>query len=196
MISKLKTLLNTRANKSIAQKINNYSLAKGSIFSGRIIIAPWVSPETLTLLVGEGCIIRCDVNFVKDHGELIVGRNSFINAGTSLVIAAGMEIGDDVLISYDCVIMDNDGHSLDSNIRQKDLSRLRCGIKKEWTDIGLGKITIGSNSWIGVGAKIFKNVCVGNGAVIAGGAVVTRNIAPCVVAGGNPAKVIKKIDHC
>ena len=53
-------------------------------------------------------------------------------------------------------------------------------------------ITIGENVWIGCRALILKGVTIGDGAVVAAGAVVTKDVpANCVVA-GNPAKIIKE----
>lgn len=55
-----------------------------------------------------------------------------------------------------------------------------------------GDIVIGDDVWIGYGATVMSGVHVGQGAVIATGAVVTKNIPPFEVWGGVPAKFIKK----
>ena len=54
------------------------------------------------------------------------------------------------------------------------------------------KVMIGNDCWIGHGAIILPSVTVGDGAVIAAGAVVSRNVAPYSVVGGVPARVIRK----
>lgn len=53
-------------------------------------------------------------------------------------------------------------------------------------------IMIGANAWIAANAIILPGVTVGEGAVVAAGAVVTKDVEPWTVAGGNPAKFIKK----
>lgn len=53
---------------------------------------------------------------------------------------------------------------------------------------------IGNNVWIGAGVSIMPGVNVGDNAVIAGGAVVTKDVSANTVVGGNPAKVIRKIE--
>ena len=53
------------------------------------------------------------------------------------------------------------------------------------------KVTIGNDCWIGHGAIILPGVTVGDGAVIAAGAVVSRSVAPYTVVGGVPARVIR-----
>ncbi|HTO60324.1 MAG TPA: DapH/DapD/GlmU-related protein [Bradyrhizobium sp.] len=54
------------------------------------------------------------------------------------------------------------------------------------------KVMIGNDCWIGHGAIILPNVTVGDGAVIAAGAVVSRNVAPYAVVGGVPARPIRR----
>jgi acetyltransferase-like isoleucine patch superfamily enzyme len=53
-------------------------------------------------------------------------------------------------------------------------------------------ITIKDNVWIATGAMVLPGVTIGEGAVVAAGAVVTKDVDDWMVVGGNPAKVIKK----
>jgi virginiamycin A acetyltransferase len=55
-----------------------------------------------------------------------------------------------------------------------------------------GDIVIGNDVWIGYNATIMAGVTVGNGAIIAANATVTKNVEPYTIVGGNPAQVIKK----
>ena len=57
-----------------------------------------------------------------------------------------------------------------------------------------GQVTIKENAWICIGAIICPGVTIGRNAVVAAGAVVTKDVPDNVVVGGNPAKVIKKIE--
>ena len=54
--------------------------------------------------------------------------------------------------------------------------------------VSKGPIIIGNNVWIGDGAKILPGVIIGDGCVVAANAVVTKNILPYSIVGGNPAK--------
>lgn len=56
---------------------------------------------------------------------------------------------------------------------------------------GKGNIILDDDSWIGYGAMVMSGVHIGRGAIIAAGAVVTKDVPPYAVVGGNPAKVIK-----
>jgi len=58
----------------------------------------------------------------------------------------------------------------------------------------IGSITVDDDAWIGTGAVILPDVRIGEGAVIAANAVVTRNVPPYTVVGGVPAKVLKAVN--
>lgn len=52
-------------------------------------------------------------------------------------------------------------------------------------------VVVGNDVWIGYGAKIVEGITIGNGAVVAAGAIVTKDVPPYAIVGGVPAKVIK-----
>ena len=54
-----------------------------------------------------------------------------------------------------------------------------------------GPIRIGNDVWIGAGAQILSGVTIGDGAIVAAAAIVTRDVAPYAVVGGNPARLIR-----
>lgn len=54
-----------------------------------------------------------------------------------------------------------------------------------------GDIVIENDVWIGANVTIMDNVCIGNGSVVAAGSVVTKDVPPYAIVGGNPAKVLK-----
>lgn len=121
-----------------------------------------------------------------------VGNRCFIAAGTMVVAAEKVEIGDDVLIGEGCYISDNDGHSLDLEIRQNDLTNRRKGMKS-WDGIGIAPVVVESNAWIAPRCIILKGVTIGRGAVVGSGSVVTKDVPPMCLVAGNPARVIRKL---
>jgi acetyltransferase-like isoleucine patch superfamily enzyme len=83
--------------------------------------------------------------------------------------------------------------------RQADEFRAENAARQAWStrvwesrkDEQFGKIVIGSDVWIGEGALIRRGVTIGDGAVIASRAVVTKDVPPYAIVGGTPARVIK-----
>ena len=82
-------------------------------------------------------------------------------------------IGKSCAISWDVTIIDSDYYSID-------------GIEQT------SRIEIGNHVWIGMNAKILKGVKIGDGAVIAAGSVVTKDVPSKAMVGGVPAKIIKE----
>ncbi len=103
--------------------------------------------------------------------------SGFINAHTRIRCHQCISIGNNVAISHDVTIMDGDGHSL---------------FVKETEKRQAAHIVIEDNVWIGSRAMILKGVHIGEGAVIAAGAVVTRDVPAHSLAAGVPARVISE----
>ena len=59
-----------------------------------------------------------------------------------------------------------------------------------------GEVVIGDNVWIGDKASILPGVIIGKGSIVGANSVVTKDVPPFTVVGGNPAKIIKKLDIC
>ena len=111
-------------------------------------------------------------------GELVIGHDTFVNNGTILSASRSIRIGDRVNIAPHCVLMDNDFHGTVD----------RDGPPK------MSPIVIEDDVWLGTRVTVLRGVTIGRGSVIAAGAVVTKDIPPGVLAGGVPAKVIKRLD--
>ena len=77
---------------------------------------------------------------------------------------------------------------------EHDLSRISTSslfYKTPWETLTQGVCEIGNDVWIGVDAVILRGVSIGDGAVIAANAVVTKDVPPFAIVGGVPAKVLK-----
>ncbi len=112
-----------------------------------------------------------------DRGATItIGKHVFINWNFNTVSTGSITIKDGAMIAPN-VSMLTANHDL------HDLQILRCK-----------PIVIEENAWIGEGAKIMAGVTVGRGAVVAAGSVVTHDVEPRTVVGGNPARLIKRIE--
>ena len=116
-----------------------------------------------------------------EDGEIIIGDNFSCNHNLHLNASIGgkISIGEDVLIGPNCVIRSSDHKYEDKNHIIKNQGH------------SSGKIIINNDVWIGANAIILKNVEIGEGAVIAAGTLVNKDIEPYSISGGIPAKILK-----
>ena len=146
--------------------------------------------------VGEESVINATVN-VGDC-KVSIGDRVLINDGTILICTNGIAIGNDVMISWGVTIIDTNAHSLVSSERLIDLKNARkeyeagtLGDNSDLSAVKTAPILINDKVWIGFNSIIMKGVTIGEGAVIGAGSVVTKDVPPYAVVGGNPAQIIK-----
>ena len=116
--------------------------------------------------------------FYTDCGKNIhIGKHVFINMGCKFQDQGGIFIGDGVLIGHN-VVLATLNHAMQPERR---------------SDMLPAPIHIGKRVWIGSNATVLPGVTIGDGAVVAAGAVGTRDVPANTVVGGVPAKVIRHI---
>lgn len=144
-----------------------------------------------SLEIGEGSIVEGSLVSERDGASIVIGRNTFIG-GSLLASATRIEVGDDVLISWGCNIVDHNSHAIGWDQRKQDV-RDWYHDKKDWTNVIIKPVKIGDKVWIGLNVIILKGVEIGEGSVVAAGSVVTKSVPPWTVVAGNPAKMIREI---
>jgi acetyltransferase-like isoleucine patch superfamily enzyme len=110
--------------------------------------------------------------------DITVGRNVFINQNCTFYDLGGLDIADDVLIGPNVSLITS-GHPIQPSER-------RAGVIAK-------PIVIERNVWIAAGAIIIGGVTIGENSVVAAGSVVTKDVSPNTLVGGNPARVIRSI---
>lgn len=142
---------------------------------------PVVENEGGTIKLGKNfCVFSylAKVQLYAGPGAtLTIGDDTFVNNGTTLSASCAITIGNRVNIAPHCTLIDNDFHAVD----QRDAAPK------------MAPITLEDDVWLGTRVTVLKGVTIGRGSVIASGAVVTKDIPPGVIAGGVPAKVIRKL---
>lgn len=145
-----------------------------------------------TIVIGNGSLIAGTMVAEAAASRLSIGNNVFIGGGTLIDCLSQVTIEDDVLISYQVIIMDSDNHSLRASERIGDLKRWR-NQEYDWSHINSAPVTIHAKAWIGARAMITKGVTIGEGGIVASGAVVTKDVPPYAIVAGNPARVIREL---
>lgn len=138
--------------------------------------------SSLIRVDSDGCLVVEKDFYVYYGGDICVFSGGllelgkgFCNSNVKIRCKKHIKIGDNVAISHDVTIMDSDGgHSINT---------------EGYTPVG--PVIIKDNVWICSRAMILKGVTVGEGAIIAAGAVVTEDVPPNTLVGGVPAKVIR-----
>jgi acetyltransferase-like isoleucine patch superfamily enzyme len=112
---------------------------------------------------------------VTGWGKLRVGDRVFFNNGVFISCVHEITIGDDVAIANDAYITDSDSHGV------------------EGRKVREAPVRIGNGAWIGARALILPGITIGSRALVAAGAVVTRDVPDDTLVGGNPARVIREL---
>lgn len=118
--------------------------------------------------------VKLSVVGISEKAELKIGENTNIGDRTEIHVGNKVIIGNNCAISWDVCILDRDYHKINN---LKEIAK---------------PIIIGDNVWIGCKATILKGVTIGEGAVVAAGSIVTKNVPAKSCVAGNPAKVIKE----
>ena len=153
-------------------------------------VGPGARVRGWPVVENEGGTIRLGKNFcvfsylakvqlyAGPGGTLEVGDDTFVNNGTILSASTHIRLGDRVNIAPHCVLIDNDFH----------------GTADRSAPPKMAPIVLEDDVWLGTRVTVLKGVTIGRGSVIASGSVVTKDIPPGVLAGGVPARVLKRLE--
>lgn len=152
------------------------SIGKGSSFSyGKALF-----------LNGSGITASKRLQIIIAGGTLSFGNYSGISS-SSIWCKNKIEIGNNVNIGAECLIIDTDFHSTsweDRADRSQDVQNAKSA-----------PIKIGDYVFIGARCIILKGVKIGEKTIIMAGSVVTKDIPSNCIAGGNPCQVLKQLSH-
>jgi len=143
------------------------------------------------LVIGHGSIVEGAILFDRQAGEVSIGDRSFLGAST-IVCAEGITIGNDVLVSWGCTIIDHDSHSTRWSERAGDVLNWYSR-RKDWKHVKRARVYIEDRVWIGFNSIVLKGVTIGKGSVVGAGSVVTGNVPPYSLYAGNPARMIREL---
>lgn len=193
-------LKHIKRNKTIESNKRFIQKGKSHLFENFVLNISKPIEKKIYLKVGDDSILNCNITFESETGEVIVGDRCFIGA-SHVICKSNVEFGDNVFVAWGTYFYDHDSHSIDYRERENDiitqLQDYRAGRNfienKNWAVVNSKPIKVCSNAWIGMNCIILKGVTIGNGAIVGAGSVVTKDVAPWTIVGGNPAKLIKEI---
>ena len=143
----------------------------------------------LIMNIGDDCRISGQTTFSgrtnSTNPTLNIGNNVDICWQTTIAVGNNVIINDNVRIAGQGFLCGYPGHPIDP---------IERALGKADLDIQVGDIILEKDVWLGSRVSIIGNVTVGEGTIVASGSVVTKSLPPFVLAGGNPAKVIKKLN--
>jgi virginiamycin A acetyltransferase len=135
------------------------------------------------ITIGDGVFIDAFVKLrvAGGMGDVTIGPNCYINAGSVLYSGNGITLGEYVLIAANCTLAptNHEYRDPDTVIRLQGFAPSRGGIVVE------------DDVWIGANCVLLDGARIGRGAVIAAGSVVRGALPAYSISAGNPAKVVK-----
>ncbi len=167
-------------HQSVANHIRGLFLARKFTRAGIIVVSPG-RPRPRVINEGgeiyvENCHFYPGVRLeVGEQAILRIGKGTYLNRNTVIVANSLVDIGRDCRISWDVVIMDSDLHALPGE------------------ELEHKPVVIEDRAWIGCRCIILKGVRIGAGAIVAAGAVVTKDVPANTIVGGVPARVLHEV---
>ena len=128
--------------------------------------------------IGSNCLIEDFATINNAVGNVSIGDRTLI--GLSCVVIGPVEMGNDILLAQHVVLSGLNHNFKNPNLPIKDQG------------VSMHKIVVEDGVWIGANAVITAGITIGKNSVVAGGSVVTKDVPPYSVVGGNPAKILKQ----
>ena len=126
---------------------------------------------------GRDINIECGAWFGSGKGIRVGDRSDL---GVDCLVMGSVSIGADVMMGPRCVLISYEHHFADVSrpMNQQGLAEDR-------------PVNVEDDVWLGAGCIVLAGVTIGRGAIVAAGSVVTKDVAPFTIVGGNPARLIR-----
>lgn len=145
------------------------------------------------ITIGARSMVRGELFIFAHGGRIAIGKNCYIGENSRIWSGGEVTLGNHVLVSHNVSIMDNLTHPLDPLARRQQVASIYASGHPQDIDLDDRPVTIGDDAWIGAHAVVLRGVHIGEGAIVAAGAVVTKDVAPYTIVAGNPAHPIRTL---
>lgn len=177
--------------KSFLKKVRN-RMQKYTIYYWMMAFLYWLYNNVVTYLPGH----RVRNNYLRFFFRVKISKNAYVGRGQEITgyhTGASLRIGNNTIVNRNCYLDGRSGLTIGNNVNisfNTTIITLQHDHNSPDFACEAGPVIINDYVWVGAKAIILPGVTVGEGAVIAAGAVVTRNVPPYTVVGGVPAKPI------
>jgi acetyltransferase-like isoleucine patch superfamily enzyme len=178
---------------SFARQLTRYGISKAKVCTslrtvqalGKGVRIAWRCPVVHnegTIELGSRMLIDAPINpvyFGVEKGALLkIGDDAYVNDGVWFGVTQSVNIGARVKIGPGVRILDNHYHDVYARNQRPDAK----------------PIVIEDDVWIAADSIILAGVTIGRGAIVGAHSLVTKNVEPFTVVGGNPAKLLRRLD--
>lgn len=140
--------------------------------------------ERAAIEIGEHSLVCAELLVFQDGGHIRIGSHCFIGPDSRIWSGTNIEIGDRVLVSHGVNIHDNGAHSLSARERHQHFIEIVVRGNLPLGAVKKSPVVIEDDAWIGFNAVIMRGVRIGRGAIVAAGAIVTRDVPPFTIVAG------------
>src|SRR4051794_6068266 len=149
--------------------------------------------DSSKIVIGSHTRVLGDLSTFAHGGEIRIGKWCYIGEASRIWSAVSIELGDRVLVSHSVNIFDSLTHPIQAAARHAQVK----SIFEEGHPLSLlldeSPVRICNDAWIGAGAMVLRGVTVGEGGIVAAGAVVTKDVPPHSIVAGNPAVTVREL---
>lgn len=149
--------------------------------------------DSSQIVIGANSHVRGELMIFAHGGRISVGEWCYVGVGTRIWSGASIEIGNRVLISHSVNIFDNLTHPIRASERHAQARKIFTVGHPSNIRLDDKPIKISDDAWIGACAIIMRGVTVGQGGIVAAGAVVTKDVPAYSIVAGNPAVVVREL---
>lgn len=150
--------------------------------------------ERSAIQVGANTHIKGELLTFAHGGEIAIGEYCYIGEQSHIWSARKINIGNRVLISHNVNIFDSLTHPVNPDERHQHYLEIITRGHPERLNLEEAPVQIDDDAWIGCQAIILRGVTIGKGAIVAAGAIVTKDVPPLCIVAGNPACVVRYLE--
>jgi acetyltransferase-like isoleucine patch superfamily enzyme len=151
-------------------QLGDYRTSHGYVSRG---LPATIEVRSGTLRINGRVTAGDGVRLQVQGGTLTIGDGTFFDGDSRIVCTTAVTIGRRVAMGWGCNVLDCDFHTVDG--------APMCA-----------PVSIGDDVWIGINAMILKGVAIGTGAIVAAGAVVSRDVPAHALVAGNPGVIVRE----